>query len=80
MTISEAYILRLQELLKEKKMTQYRFVRESCIPMSTLQSIKYGKTKSPNMTLFFMTAYGLGISVIEFLDSPYFNMDDIEFL
>ena len=33
MTISEAYISRLQELLKEKKMTQYRFVRESCIEL-----------------------------------------------
>lgn len=33
MTIGEAYLIRLNKLLKDKNITTYRFIKESCIEL-----------------------------------------------
>ncbi len=80
MTIGEAYLIRLNKLLKDKNITTYRFVKESCIPEATLRNLKTKRSKSPKMSLFYQTANALDMTINEFLDDPIFNSDDIEFL
>lgn len=80
MTIGEAYLVRLTKLLKEKNITKYRFLKESCIPEATLRNLGKKRSKSPKMSLFYQTAYALNMTINEFLDDPIFRSDDIEFL
>ena len=80
MTLGEAFSIRLRELLAEKNITLYKFLKTSCIPRSTVVNIEKGNTKCPTLALIYQVAEGFGITPIEFLDCPVFKREDLEYI
>ena len=78
MTLNQAFAIRVREILKEKKMTQYRLEQQTGIYHSTMTSILGNKTKASNFKNMTLIIRELGISMTDFFDSPVFNFDNIE--
>ncbi len=78
MTLSQAVAKRIEELLKEKKMTQYRLTKETCLDKTTIQSILKGKTKDIKLSTVFLLADAFGMSISEFTNVSYFAKTNIE--
>ena len=73
MTISQAVALRVDKLLKEKKMTQYRLSMESGVAQSSISEIRKCKNRAPNLYVITELALGFGITVKEFFDDEVFE-------
>ena len=78
MTLNQAFAIQVREILKEKKMTQYRLEQQTGIYHSTMTSILGNKTKASNFKNIALIIRELGISMTDFFDSPVFNFDNIE--
>ena len=78
MTVNEAVILRVKELLQERHMTQYRLVQESGIQQGHMQWIMSGKSKTVTLSTVMLLAKGFGMSVTAFLDAPVFALDGLD--
>lgn len=78
MTITTAVSKRIDEYLFERGITLYKLAQESFLPVSTLQNLYRGNTKSPTMAVICKICAGLKITVSEFMDSPLFNSTDLE--
>lgn len=78
MTVNNAVAMRIRELLKEKKMSQYRLERKSGIQHGSMQCIMNGRNKTVTLSTIIMIANGFDISLIEFLDSEIFRSEDLE--
>jgi len=76
MRIYEATNLRIHELRKEKRLTEYALIYQTGMPPSTVKSILHGKSQNPGIVSIQKICDGLGISVREFFDNPLF--DDLE--
>lgn len=77
MTYSDAIILRLTQLCKERSLTINRLAVLSGITQSTVENIMNGKTKNPKLKTMHKLSVGLGITVSELLDFP--EMDETVF-
>jgi len=73
MTLGEAFRLRLEGYLKERGISLYRFVKDSCISRSTITNLLLGNSGAPNLRTLYQVARGLGVSVVEFLDCELFE-------
>lgn len=80
MTLGAAFTIRLRELLNERHISLYKFLKDSCIARSTIVNIEKGNTKSPTLAIIYQVASGLEMTPIEFLDDPVFKRDDLEYL
>jgi len=80
MTLADACMIRIKELLKERKMSMYGFLKENCIAHSTIDNLKHGRTKSPTLAIIYQIAHGFGMTHVEFLNHPIFFSDEIEYL
>lgn len=78
MTLNQAFAIRVREVLKEKKMTQYRLEQETGIYHSTMTSILGNKTKASNFKNIALIIRELGLSMTDFFDSPVFEFENIE--
>ena len=80
MTLNEAFSIRVREIQKEKKITQYRIEQETGLYHSTLTYIlnKSGKTKSCNFKSMALIIRSLGMTIAEFFNHPVFNFDELE--
>lgn len=78
MTLNQAFAKRVRELLKEKKMTQYRLEQDTGLYHSTMNSILNGKTKASNFKTMAVIIRALGKSISEFFDSPVFDLDSLD--
>ena len=78
MNTSQAVAFRTRELLKEKKMTQYRLEQNTGIPHSTMISIMSGKNDGVNLKTVMLIILGLDITVLEFFNSPMFDPNKLE--
>ena len=78
MTVCRAVAKRINQLLLEKKMTQYRLEQDSGIQHGTMNGIMSAKNKGIELNTVIMIAKGFGLSVIEFLDDPVFLSDTLE--
>lgn len=70
--VNHALVLRIQQLLEEKKMTRYRLAMESGVSHSTLKNIMHETVKDNLLSTAILIANGFGMTVSEFLDSPLF--------
>jgi len=77
-TVNQAVRMRTNELLKIHNMTQYRLEQNSGLSRSRLGCIMKDKNKTVTLTTVIMIAQGFNISLIEFLDSPYFSNDKLD--
>ncbi len=77
MKLAEAVGKRTRELLFEKKITQYRLVKITCLNEKTISDILKGKTNDIKFSTVYLIASAFKITLQEFLDSPLFNMDNL---
>ena len=80
MTLGEAFTIRLNELLKERKLSLHKFVKDNCIARSTIVNIQKGNTKCPTLAIIYQVSYALEMTPIEFLNHPIFQQEDIEYM
>ena len=78
MTICQAVAKRINGLLTERKISQYRLEKNSGIRHGTMNGIMSAKNKGIELNTVIMIAKGFGLSVIEFLDDPVFLSDTLE--
>ena len=78
MNLAEAVAKRTRELLFEKNKTQYRLIKETCLDKTTIQTILKGKSKDMRLSTVFLIAQSFGMSLSEFLNSPYFEYENID--
>lgn len=78
MKLNQAFALRVRELLKEKKMTQYKLAQETGLYHSTMTDILNCKYQTPNFKNIALIIRELGMTMTEFFDSPLFNFDELE--
>ena len=77
MKLSEVVAIRIRNILKNKKMTQYRLEINSGLPKGTFTSLMYSRYKSVNLTTLIIVIRALGMTVSEFFDDPIFESDDL---
>lgn len=71
--LREAVAKRLLELMEQKNLTLNGLARLSAVPPSTLKNIIYGKSNNPGVVTLKLLCDGMGISIIEFFNSPIFE-------
>ena len=78
MTVANAVALRIEKLLRQKNMTQYRLEKNSGIQHGSLQCIMNGRTKTVTLSTVIMIARGFDMSLLEFLDDEVFTCEELE--
>lgn len=78
MTLNQAFSARVKEILKEKKMTQYRLEQITGLYHSTINTIMNGKIKASNFKTMAIIISALGVSIQEFFNTPLFNFANLE--
>lgn len=78
MTLNEAFAIRVKELLKEKKMTQYKLCQLTGLYPSTMNYILHAKTKASNFKSMALIIRELGVSLTEFFNSAVFDLDNLD--
>jgi transcriptional regulator with XRE-family HTH domain len=78
MNTCEAVAKRIKQLLKEKKMTQYRLEQNSGIQHGSMDCILKGKNKSVQLNTVMMIANGFDMSFIDFLNDELFFSEELE--
>ena len=78
MKLNEAISLRLNELLNERGMTQYQLFMKSGVPKSTIGNVINCSYDSVKLRIIHEMCQGLGISIIEFFQSPLFDESNLE--
>ena len=77
MNINKALSIRIREILKTKKISQYELEQRTGLYHSTLSCLLNCRYNSANMKTVFLIIQGLEVSVLEFFDSPLFdNIED----
>ena len=77
MKLSEAVGKRVENLLKERNMTQYQLFKNGGIPRSTISVTVDAKYKTVKLDTVYQIAATLGISLKDFFDDQLFdNLDD----
>ena len=78
MTVCQAVAKRVNGLLTERKMSQYRLEQNSGIQHGTMNSIMSGRNKGIELNTVMMIAKGFGMSVTEFLQDEVFLSEELE--
>ena len=77
MSLSEAVSLRVEGLMAERNLTQYRLYKLSGVAQTTIGDIRFRRNKSVSLSIIYEIAQGLDMSLYEFFDSPLFKGDNI---
>jgi len=72
MNTYDAVKARLLVLLEEKHLSIHKLSVESAVPPSTIKNILYGKSINPGIVTIKMLCDGMGISLVDFFNSPLF--------
>ena len=64
---------RLMRLCEERHMAIHKLAMESAVPPSTIKNILYRKSVNPGIVTIKMLCDGLGITLVEFFDTPEFR-------
>ena len=73
MRICEATNLRINELRKQRRLTEYALIYQTGMPPSTVKSILHGKSMNPGIVNIKKIAEGLGVTMREFYDSDIYD-------
>ena len=77
MTLSEAVALRIEELMAERKLTQYRLYKLTGVAQTTIGDIRLKRNRSVSLIVIYELAHVFGICIYYFFDSPLFKGDNI---
>lgn len=78
MRLNEAFAISVKEILKEKKIIQYKLCQRTGLYPSTMNYILHAKTKAFNFKSDALIIRELGTTMTEFLDSPVFDFDNLD--
>ena len=78
MTVNKAVAMRISELLIKKNMTQYRLEIKSGLSHSRISCIMREKNKTVTLSTVLLLAMGFDMTILEFLDSPFFDTNKLE--
>ncbi|MBR0194812.1 MAG: helix-turn-helix transcriptional regulator [Paludibacteraceae bacterium] len=78
MQLNKAVSMRLEELLKERGMTQYQLYIKSGVPKSTIGNVINCSYDSVKLRIIHELCQGLDIDISEFFCSPLFVEDSLE--
>lgn len=78
MTIVEAVACRLEQIMKEKGLTQYKVFKLSGVAQSTISEILHRHSKSINLVTIYEMVDGLEMELLDFFDSPLFKRENLE--
>lgn len=76
MTLDEAIIQRINEIVAKMKTTLTRLCLNSNLTPSTIFDFMYGKSKCPKVITIKKLCMDANITLQEFFNRPYFNADD----
>lgn len=79
MTLNKAFALRISELLIQKNMSKYKLEQESGLTHSALRYIFNEVNKDVKFSTIAKVADAFKMTLVEFLDSPVFNLDGLDF-
>lgn len=77
MTLAEALAARVDELLAEKQLTQYKLAKMSGLAQATIADIRKQRNKGTNIQNINAIAQGLEMDLTEFFNSPLFKRENI---
>ena len=77
MTFNQALAERINELLAEKGITQYRLAMNSGVAAQNIDHIRRQRNQTNAVNLVFQIAQGFGMTLKEFFDSPLFDIENI---
>jgi transcriptional regulator with XRE-family HTH domain len=77
MTVNDAVVKRVEELLEKKGMTQYRLEQLSGIQHGHMQWIMGGKSKTVTLSTVIRLANGFEMSLVEFLNNDKFLFENL---
>lgn len=78
MKLNEAFSQRLQELLKERGMTQYQLSMKSGVPKSTIGNVVNCMYDSVKLRIIHELCQGMNLNISEFFNSPMFEEENLE--
>ena len=78
MTINDAIAKRILDLLKEKKITQYRLELKAGIHHGAMERILNSLNKTVTFTTVYKLARGFEMTIFEFLDDEVFRLETLE--
>lgn len=78
MQLNKAVSKRICELLQERDMTPYQLYIKSGVPKSTIGNIINCAYPSMKLRVIHELCQGLGVSIIEFFNSPLFEEENLE--
>lgn len=79
MNVNQAVAKRIEMLLKERDMTQYRLEQKSGVLHGSLACIMNGRNKTVTLSTVYMIAKGFDMTIVEFLNHDIFLSDEVEF-
>ena len=79
MTLAEALAARIDELLAERHLTQYKLAKLSGLAQTTIADIRRQRNKGTNIQNINAIAQGLEMDLIEFFNSPLFKRENITY-
>jgi DNA-binding Xre family transcriptional regulator len=71
--LNQAVSMRIEELLKERDMTQYQLFTKSGVPKSTLSNLMHCSYDSVKLRIIHEICQGFEISLSDFFLSPLFD-------
>lgn len=77
-TLNDVVVERLNTLMEERGLTQYRLAQLSGVPFPTLKSIMQQRTKGITLKTIILLAEGLGISASEFISGENFSSKNLD--
>ncbi len=78
MKLNKAFALRVREILKDKKMTQYKLAQKTGLYHSTMTDILNCKYQTPNFRNMALIIKALDMSMTEFFNSELFDFAKLE--
>ena len=78
MKLGSAVALRISNLLREKKMSQYRLEHKIAMPHNTMKTLMSERNNGVNLKTVILIIRGLDMTVSEFFNDPIFENPDLE--
>ena len=78
MKLSKAVALRVSNILREKKMSQYKLEKDIAMSHNTMKTLMGERNKSVNLKTVLQIVRGLDMTAAEFFDDPIFESEDLE--
>ena len=77
LSVKDAFIKRVKQLMKDKRYTKHKLSIESAIPNSTIYNFLEGTTKSTGIENLVNICRGLNVSLSEFFATDLFLFENM---